>query len=162
MTKTAYLVISTWVGSSVVWYAEHYYARIMFGDKRVDVTKKLTKREAAFLNRGEKYKDPTLQSEYKEGEDSGRFVDKDKLAKAAVALFKENSYGYDALLEGEIAVCDPMRMLVGPKDILRHANVLWRKFEGLRGWGCSKEEEPAVQKICDQWEEMVGNYWERN
>ncbi len=162
MTKTAYLKISTWVGNSIVWYAEHYYGVIKFGDKRVDVTAPLTKAEVARLNKGEEYKDPELRSEYKVGEESGRFTDKKKLTERAIELFEENSYGYDVLLEGSDAVCDPQEMIAGPDEEMARANYFWRAFEDYNGWGADEKDWPALEKISKDWEAVVGDYFERN
>lgn len=162
MLKTANLQISTWVGSSVVWYAEHYYATIKFGDKKVDVTAPLTKAEAARLNKGEEYKNPELRSEYKVGEESGRFTDEKRLIKRAIELFEEDSYGYDALLLGDVAVCDPQEMIAGPCELMARANYFWRAFEDYNGWDARKKHWPALEKISKDWEAVVGNYFERS
>ncbi len=158
--KIAYLKVSSWVGSACVW-AEHYYGVIKVDDKRFDITTPLTKAEAKRLNDGEKYKDPDLRSQYKAGEDSGRFTDKAKLTKAGIKLFNKNPRGYTILLEGSDAVLDPQEMLVGPPDIIGEANVLWKQFEEYNGWGCHREEAEKVQSICDAWELIIyGKPWQ--
>ncbi len=157
----AYLEIMTWVGSSVVWYAKHYYGMIRFGDERVDVECKLMKEEVDKLNVDSR-EDFFLGSKYKVGEMTTRFSDKKKLIKEAIKLFKKDSHGYDALLEGRQGVCDPLKILVGPKDIMKKANLLWELFEERGGWGCPEDEESKVRIITDKWDEIVGKFWERD
>jgi len=159
--KTAYLEVTTYVGTSMVWYAEHYYGRIMFGKKKVEVTAPLTKTDAARLNKGERYKDPVLQSEYKAGEESGRFYNKNKLIKAAITLFNEDSHGYEALLLGESPVCDPMLMLIGPIKAMEKANRLHKEFEEYDGWNADRNHWPVLEAISEKWESLVGDHCER-
>ncbi|MCK5291274.1 MAG: hypothetical protein KAR39_04570 [Thermoplasmata archaeon] len=158
--KIAYLKVSTWVGSACVW-AEHYYGVIKIEDQRYDVTALLSKAEAERLNRGEDYKDPDIRSQYKAGEESGRFTDKAELFKAGIELFNKYHRDYTILLGGSDAILDPQEMLVGPPDIIGEANVLWKQFEEYNGWGCHRGEEKKVQSICDAWELIIyGKPWQ--
>lgn len=154
--KIAFLHITTWVNSYDM-FAQHYYGRIVFDDKEsVDVDFTLTKADAAKLNKKERDSLTRIPSNYEAGETSGRFDSKERLYEEAIKLFNSDPHGCEILLVGEPYVYDPMEMIVGPEEIIKEANVLWENFEEFDGWGCSKQEEPVVQTICDMWEELVG------
>ena len=159
--KTAYLEITTWVGSSIVWYAKHYYAKIRFGDGTVNVRCKLAKKETGKLN-VESREDFFPGSKYRVGEETTRFSNKKKLIREAIKLFKKDPHGYDVLLEGDHCWADPMKMLVGPKDVMGKANSLWELFERRKGWDCPEEEEKEVRKITNKWDKIVGVFYERD
>lgn len=154
MEKIAYLDIRTWVGTYYVWYAQHYYGHIEFGNKKVELYTKLTAEEAEKMNKKDSSLLPAAQ--YKEGEQTSRFTDKNLLIVEAIKEFAKNSHGYEILIEGESAVCDPQRMLVGPEEMMEKANSIWEEFESFDGWNCRKEQEPLVEEICKRWEEVVG------
>lgn len=159
--KTSYLEIFTWAGSSVVWFAKHYYGKIWFGDKNIDVEYVLIKKDTTKLNIDSR-EDFFPGSKYKIGETTSRFLDKERLIKEAIKLFKKDSYEYDVLLEGDHCTCDPQKMLIGPDGISEKANLIWEQFESYDGWNCQKSEEQEVRKICDRWDEIVGKHWERD
>jgi hypothetical protein len=154
MMKIAFLFITTWVNTYDM-FAQHYYGSIRFGKEREDICFRLNKADAAKLNNKERDSLTKFHSNYKVGDMSCRFDSKERLIEEAIKQFKEDPRGYDILLEGSPAVCDPMEMLVGPEEIMGAANTLWENFEEFDGWNCSKEEEPVVEEICDQWDELV-------
>jgi len=152
--KAAFLEIRSWTDSGVVW-AEHWYGSLYFGDKRVDVHYVLNEVEAKKLNKADNLLGRGILS-YNVGEETSRFLSKEKLVKEAIKLFNQDPHGYDILLEGEHYVLDPMKMLVGPEILLKEANQIWKQFESFDGWNCKREEEKEVKEICDQWDILVG------
>ena len=158
--KTAYLTILTWTDSLIVMMALHYYGRIRFGEKdSVDVEFILTKDDATKMNMD---RDVYIYGRYKTGESSTAFTDEKKLIKEAIKLFKKDPHGYDVLLKGDHYICDPQKVICGPKDIMLKANRLWNKFESYNGWGCKEEDESRVRVICDKWDDIIGKVWERS
>ena len=159
--RSAYLKITTWADSAVV-YATHYYGKLVFGEEEVEVLYKLSKAEAKKLTEGEQYRMIPSEIKYRTGEKSGRFMDRGKLLSCAIKLFMQDKRGYDTLLVGDSAICDPLEMIAGPKKVMEEANVLYQEFEALDGWACEKEDESKVQSICDEWDVVVGGPpWER-
>jgi len=152
----AYLEITTWVGSSVV-YGEHYYGKIFFGQDYVDVYTILTRTEAIKLNKAEEWSVFPYGIRYKQGEETSRFTDKKKLIKCATEVFnkKIKPKGFNILLECSKCIIDPCYMIIGPDNIKSKANKLWKQFEKFNGWECDKVNESKVQKICDEWSKLI-------
>jgi len=158
----AYLQITTW--TTFLSYASHYYGRIDYFDNndnfkmnQIEIESKLTRNEVRILNKNERLK----MHIYKQGELSERFSNRTKLITTAKKTFQEllKPLGYKILFLSDIGVCDPRLILEGPRIVKQKCNELCEQFESYNGWGCSKEEETEVQKICDEWDKLLGRKW---
>jgi len=129
--KKAYLEITTWKGT-FVWYADHYYGSLRFGDERIDVNCKPTG-----------------------GDEPCGFTDEEKLVKSATELFKQDSHGYEILIKGSSHVCFPQKILVGPSEIKAEANGLYNQYVNHEG-GWNHE----MKNIFEKWDSIVGPVWE--
>ena len=72
------------------------------------------------------------------------------------------------LFLGEYAVCDPMKTLVGPKDLKLSANRLWEEFEKLGGWyqghmrdrtPHDKQHDKVCEQISEKWNALFGIHY---
>lgn len=83
----------------------------------------------------------------------------------AVKWAKEQKMSNLILFHGEYAVCDPMKILVGPKNLKRAANIIWREMEASGGWYQGdmrtitpegKQRNRNARKISDKWNALFG------
>jgi hypothetical protein len=146
--KIVYLYITTWKGSCVGW-AKHYYGSLWHNGKRTEVSIPMTVSDAKNLNKEDDY------NYYKRGDMLSRFENKEQLIRAAIKLYKKLYPETDLLIEGSSATLDPQKVLVGPLKLKNKLNDLYKQFEAYNGWGCNPEDEPAVSRISNQWEELL-------
>lgn len=83
----------------------------------------------------------------------------------AVKWAKEQKIPNLILFHGEGAVCDPMKILVGPKDLKKAANILWKEMEDNGGWYQGdmrtitpegRQQNRNARKISNKWNAMFG------
>jgi hypothetical protein len=155
MINVGVCTTTTWVGSSVVYYAQHYYARIEgvlskvgeFGVQREEVDYELGPEETAKLNE-ENSSSEFPMSDYEVGERCTRFFSYQKVLAAAIE--KGKFLGYDALLLGDTCVCDPQFVLYGPA--MEELNAIHQLCEENNWWEGDEEE---MQRLSDRWHEVA-------
>lgn len=150
----AYLKITTWKESTVT-MAEHYYGDLIMGLEYITVTYILDQGAVKRLNRTEEFRMVPSLGRHIVGDDSSQFFTEEGLKKKAIEKFKEDQKGFKYLLCGDNSIAEPQEMLVGPEPLMGKANQLWAEFEAFNGWDCKEEEETAVQKLSDSWEELL-------
>lgn len=142
-----FLTITSWAGLALG--ARHYYGRLrpLEGDEREDVTYTMTKEDAFEFNRIEKV--PECIG-YEEGEKNARFSSEAAVIFAARKQFKVDFPKAKVLVLGDCAVCEPQRILVGPRDFKREINILSKARDRL-DWDI-KEDRPELEEISRQWQ----------
>src|ERR1700682_5889941 len=107
--KIVWLQISSWVGSSV-WYAEHYYGRLISGsyaDKNrteEQVQKPMTASEARERNKENHRKGDSWK--FKKGDMTGQFISEQDVVDAAVEMWKEKFPDGQVLIRGFAGTLD--------------------------------------------------------
>lgn len=88
---------------------------------------------------------------------SSRFETKAAARAAGLRLVRKIADGeFYVVTEGSHCVIDPQETLSAPGNLKQRLNSIWKEFEKLDGWECSKDQESAVQKICDNWSRLIG------
>lgn len=153
------LEVSTWKGSGVVYWAEHYYGKLKGSlavkeprrenfnwdtYEDVEVEYELGEKEALALNK--ESAEGGLLGDYKVGETSTRFFSEEKLMVEAVETARR--LGYDALLLGSYSCCSPQKVLFGPK--MDELNAIWEKYEACYEHTNDPPEE-LLKPFEDEW-----------
>lgn len=149
--KFAFLIVTTWVGSSTVWFAKHYYGRVEFNKQSVDVRRMLTVAEARKLNKDESLRDGA-RGAYKAGDMTGRFCDQALIIEIAKKLYKEEFPEALGLVFGDRAVAEPQLILDGPKEYMDGVNELVKRAEKIGRWEVNEDE---MQEICNRWDQLT-------
>lgn len=102
-------------------------------------------------------------AEHGRGDDRTARFDTEKAARAAglrlVRKLSEKNWPdmqYCVVTEGTYGHLDPGRCLSAPGNLKERLNKLWRQYEDMDGWNAPKDQWPKLQKICDRWNELVG------
>lgn len=142
-TGVGVLHVTTWKGSSTVWWAQHYYARLKFDGEEDDIDYALTAKEAAKLS-DDDYK-------FKAGDTTGRFFSEEKLRSVANEVARAK--GIKWLIEGETSICDPQRILYGEDQaIVDQLNSIWDKCEANNWW---EGDEPTMEALSKEWKTLA-------
>lgn len=146
--KKVYLEITTWVDVSPD--ASHCYGTLFVSwDESIELTRKLSARETAALNRLE-YGD----YDHRPGSAYAGFVDEDSLVKAALKKFAElYSPESTLLILGSHSSSEPALILAGPDDIKAKVNAWYAECERLNWYDGGHRAE--VMAITDEF----WNYW---
>jgi len=147
-----FLTISSFVGASPG--AIHYYGRLehLQGDEAVDVTYKLTQKEADRFNVKWKVGGCEDLFGYQEGEKSERFPSEKKLIVAAKKQFKVHFPKATVLVLGSSSVCEPQEILVGPKEFKDKITNLAKQYDKL-DWD-DVVDRPMIEKIEEEWQKL--------
>jgi hypothetical protein len=146
-----YCEMKTWVGSASVWYAKHYYAKLVHGNERKELWYILTAEEAKALTKSEE--DDEGARPYVVGDDTSRFLSEDRLKEAALAQYKEAYPGATILVYGEKCVCEPQIILDGPPELMATVNALYEEGEANNWWEDDEEVmEDIYKRFCTIWE----------
>jgi len=144
-----FLTITFWVNTCAM--GKHYYGRLRsFNGKWFDVVYKLSKEDAKDMNKGWLSKDTKDYIGYNEGEESERFISKERLIAEARKQFKKYFPKAKVLVLGDRAVIEPQEILVGPREFKIKINRLVRRAKELKYWDNEKE----MDKLCKKWEKM--------
>lgn len=126
----------------------HTYGRLEFKGKQVEITKKLTKKEADQFNKYDKWKS------YKAGYKTGRLRDEKEVIKFGKQMWKKLFPSAIALIRGSSSYVEPQLMLMGPKKLLKENNELWKTQVECGGW----EYNPKLmQEIYQKWKKLVNH-----
>lgn len=87
---------------------------------------------------------------YKVGDTTERFPTELSLIKFAVKEYKNIFPKARALILGSPCICDPMRVIDGPKQWKGKINRLVKKFDALNGWD-NPDNEKQVEAIWNKW-----------
>lgn len=140
--KLAVLEVSSYTNIGSIG-AEHWYGKISCNDglkkETLELKRKLSDpREVDHLNRKDE-----IQSKFfawKIGQETNRFPDRAAVCAAAVQAWRKAFPGYDALIVGLYAICDPQEPLDArdPK-IMKALQAFWARRRKLGGY----ERNPA-------------------
>lgn len=101
-------------------------------------------------------------AEHGRGDDrTGRFNTEKAARAAGLRLAKKLANDlpgstYYVVTEGTYGHIDPGECLAAPGNLRERLNKLWRAYEKMNGWEAPKDQWPKLQKICDRWNELVG------
>lgn len=152
--KIAYLRITTWVDSAIV-FGQHYYGKLIIGKNEIDVeTDPLTENEVKQLNKANSFKIiPNLpEFRHKVGDIVTLFLNKERLKEQAIKLFKKEGIGYDILMEGDSCYIGPNEIFAGPENIMKEGNKLYKEWKEIED---IKENDIEIRKVTDKWQEIV-------
>lgn len=136
--------MTTWVGSGTVWYAEHYYARMVCNGVTEDLRYVMNAKEAKALAKS----DPTDPYPYKAGKDTARFLSEDKLKSEAISQYKAMFPGANLLVYGDSSVIEPQPILDGPKGAAEWSTELVSLCEEIDWW---EEDETLMDCLSGEW-----------
>lgn len=159
----AVLEVTTWAGSGVVWWAQHYYGKLKGSKaKKIPKTSKygvdrweeheleypINAKEAKELNKEADSRG--YGGDYKVGDMSTRFFGAEKMLKVAVE--KATELGYTYLIRGSSSICSPQRCLMGPKmDAL---NEIWERYEKFFEH-TNDPDWKLVEPVEKEWERLA-------
>lgn len=144
-----YCDMRTWAGSLAVPYAVHYYAKLVHGRVRKELSHVLTAAEACALTESDVNDAPP----YETGDTSCRFLSEDRLKKAALAIYKDTFPNATILVYGEKCVCDPQLLLDGPPELMAAVNELYDEAERNDWWEGDEEiMEGIYNRFSAIWE----------
>ncbi len=154
-----YLKIRTYVGSATVYWAKHWQGALFTcGDREgVEVTFTMTQADADAANKEDgPYDSPEdiacgYQGSYRAGSTSTRFLSKESLLEAALAMWRTLCPKASVLIEGEATIIEPQPILVGPQSIKDRINAIWAQCEELGWW---EGDEESVEKLSDEWQKI--------
>ncbi len=74
---------------------------------------------------------------------------------AARRWFKKNAKKGDILLHGSHCYCDPLPVLIAPRDFKTKGNALYRQAEAIGFW---ERDEAKMQRIAKAWEKLCDKF----
>lgn len=151
-TKIVFLNITSWVDISIG--AEHYYGSLNkktpgpgWKDKRVNVQRELSKKEAEELNK----KDGSRFRLYEAGDKTDRFKTKEAVIRAAKKQFRKEFPRAKYLMQtpGTLAVAEPQEVLIGPRKTI--LNDIFFAFDLLE-WD---KDDKRKNELEQEWEKVL-------
>ena len=150
-----FLRIASW---AECWFGQHYYGDILWKEdddpesyehNEETVVYTLDKKTAAQLNRGE-----PESSKYKEGEETGRFLDRDTLLNVAKSIWKVHAPHGKVLLIGDGCDLGPQEVVAAfPYKLMRLGNQLWLA-DTCAGNSWNNKREALLR----QWQKLFKRY----
>ena len=145
--KVVYLEITSWCGRAVG--AVHYYGRLRGDCKdKIELEKKLTKREAASQNN----KWHGHFGNFKAGELTSGFPNEEQIKTVAKKVWKKHFPKAKILIEGSSSTAEPQTVLDGPRSIKEKINRLAAQAKKIDYW--DKDEE-QMEKLCSKWGKLM-------
>jgi hypothetical protein len=156
--RVVYLEITSWVGT-YAFGASHYYGTLKksvpksekypFYLETHDLEHKLTKREAAEMN-----KNSMFDYNWRAGGLYHGFSSKEAVIKQGIEEWKKYFPDADILVLGSYGTADPQLILEGPKDLMDFVNPLAEEAERIGGYeGDKVRMEELFQKFYKYWKE---------
>lgn len=135
--------ISCWAGFG----GQHFMANMIGPDRRFELTKKLTQRDALRLNKADGH------TCYRKDSTSERFETREEVLKVAETWFREN-VGEDKgmLFAGLSASGDPQLCLVGPEIMKKRANEFFAEGEKIGGY---EIDEKGMENLYQRWKAAI-------
>lgn len=129
--------------------AEHWYANLVCGCEKGDLTTKelkqtLTESGAARMNRRE-------GGDWKAGEKTNKFFTEERLKQEAIVKYKLLFPSATILVDGRYGVCDPQPVLDGSEEVMATANRFVQRAHEVGWW---EGGGAAMQVICDEWDKF--------
>lgn len=150
-----HLEVSTWQGISIG--AVHWYCKVIIEEndkdfERVEMTRPLTAKEAATMNKEEQERG-LLFSSNKAGDLTEGFITEEDAIKTGVQYFGSKYKGI--LYDSGYASCSAWKkvILCQPEfaELVNKMNLLADKFQALNGYECVKKNKKLVEKIDNRW-----------
>lgn len=134
------LEISSFVGLSVG--ASHYYGKLCFNEERVDLERRLNKRNIGDF----------AKEKYALGGTTARFNSEEHVIQTAKRAWKKIFPNAVILLVGSSAVLDPQKCIDGPPDLKKKINDYYRRAEKVGGYEGNDKE---MTKISNEYMEEI-------
>jgi hypothetical protein len=106
----------------------------------------------------------TIDANYRVKEDvpTVRLDNRDMFSEAGVIRaarrwFKKNGKRGDILLKGSHCYCDPLPVLIGPREFKTKGNALYKRAQSLDFWEHSRND-PKMEKIAKAWDKLCGDF----
>lgn len=145
-----YIETSTWSGISPG--AIHIYAELRCNGESISLTKKLSARSAATVN---KSREGLLYRPFKAGDDVDFFDSYEEIEKIALRQWKKEFPDAEILILGSASACDPQKVLFHPTpNVIIEANQLYDEFESFEGYQY-KKNWPKAEEIQEQWDRLL-------
>lgn len=123
--KEVFLEISSFIG----YLGKHYYGKIECWNKKddkfeiIELTRRVTQEEID--------KDPEDWFRYDVGDNTNRFNSQKEVIKKARRVWKKHFPHALVLVLGRVAVCEPQKVLSGPKEYKEEMNKLFKKISKI-------------------------------
>lgn len=134
---------------SIIGYTSRKYRKDGSDYLRVEIKHRLTAGEAKKLNKKDGARGLSL---HKPGEKSNRFETQRQLELEAAKQYKKHFPKALALNVGSFAVCNPERVIAGPRTFVTAANRLIKQQEKCGGYGHNPLE---MERILRAYEKLV-------
>lgn len=151
--EIAYLGLTSFIETNPI--ASHYYADITFQDEKYDLLHKLSRREAADMNKSDgKKADNTLS--WSPGDELSRYTSKDDAVLHAKRQWRKLVPDAQVLIEGSAAYAEPQLVLDGlAPETTEELNKLYQECEDLGWWDDGNTKE--VKAISKRWHDVIKN-----
>lgn len=165
--RVAYLRITSW--KEIVAFANHSFGVLDFRNADLDVSRKLTKKEAADLNKIERLRHEN-KFRYKEGDKAKAFLSKGAVIDTAVKMFHKHLVpgGAQVLVVGEPYLLGPRFIAAATKKYValkNKLNKLFKEFDAIENnydnWEDEDTEEYKLETLEKQWIKLFEEEFEQ-
>ena len=147
----AHLNITSWYGISIG--AEHYYGNLYYNNKKIEISRQMTKKEADYLNKKDSIRGINILA-YEKGDKTTRFSNKTEIIKIAVKIIKRKFTNVDLLLEGD-GCCASVNNAFWGKDkkLVERIKELYKEADKLNFY--SGKDNKRMEEIDNEFQKYV-------
>lgn len=146
--KICILEISSFAGYSIG--AEHFYGTLICGNKRIELKRMLSRKEAKYLNdKNGVY--GAYKLSWRAGDMVNMFNEKESIVRVAIKEYKQHFPDAVVLLRGTPACVDPQEILDAPKFFVDAGTKLVEQAKSFGGW----DNEKKMNRVCEAWERLL-------